>query len=859
MTSSPFAQWGKYYVNRGWKLIPIHVLVNGQCSCGQGQTCIDKGNAGKHPATRDWNNPLSAIQTPLQVERQWGDNVALQYSMGLLCGQPSKTWVLDIDPRNGGYDSLEQLESEIGVMPETLRARTGGGGMHLFFALPAGLILKKGPLHKDLPGIDVQAESAQIVLPPSVHRSGTRYTWETPVDTPLAFAPEPLINLIKGSRGSSGGGASGAGVDLDKLMKEGVPDGERNNTMYKVACKYARQFGVDADEKKMLVIGAVRTFNEEFVKPPLEVDELLTLTRSAIDFISANPATKDIDPAVMDWLRTKVETDEKRITGGAAPVHDQESKPESPETGDEAEDDVSHPADDSTPVVQDEDALPPPQEDDPNASSGDDDGGAPTAPDPDSLGDDGVVGGRSETDLGNARRLIDYFGTDMRYTPGLGWFYWDSMSWRHDDESLMMLEKAKMLPAYIVGELSNLPMAAVSTSTLMDWANKSKDSGGIRKAVGLSTSDPRSHVSVSKWDSDDDWLGVNNGVVNLKTGQLMPPDRMQYITKRTRIDYNPRHKDTRFQIFLEQVTGGDREFQAWLQKVVGYTLTGETKEQKFFLVYGPPGSGKSTILEIVQSMLGEYSFSVPSEYIVQQRSGSNHADQYTVAEFQGRRMLAISELPEAELMREDAVKRLTGGDTMVGRRVAQQPFSFQSKGKLWIATNHRPRVKDPGVWRRMKAVPFEHTPHVVDTTLKPYLQDPNGGLPGVMAWAVEGAMRWYASRDGIGKCTVVDEATDEYRKNEDEMGQFLGEEMRKGEGISCSMQEVHSAYETWCEDRGFRAGPLTRLLRSLGDRGLDITGTGRRAILNGWALQPRAVAPQADAGGWGQALARARY
>ncbi len=876
------AGWGKHYVSRGWKLIPIHVIVNGLCSCGKGRSCTEAGNAGKHPVPRDWNNSLNAVQTDLQCERQWGDGVALQYSMGLLCGTPSKVWVLDIDPRNGGYDSLESWEAEYGVLPNTLRARTGGGGMHIFFTLPHGLVLKKGPLHKDYPGIDVQAENSQIVLSPSVHHSGNRYSWETPLDTPLAEAPSALVEMIKGDRGSSTSGAGGAGIDLEKVMASGVPDGERNNTMYKVACKYARQFGVETDDQKRLVVGAVRTFNAEFVRPPIDLDELLTLTRSAMGFIAANPSTKDIDPAMAEWIaaqRAKQERangnaksenatdDASSATGGgdgradlgdgedgrdgrpteeddsATGGGDRESQAESGEPGGGA----------GAPIVGkdrsgDAEAGPPPPPrvpvDGDDADAGDDGGpGNPIAPDPDSLGDDGVIGGRSETDNGNARRIVDYHGHNLRFTPSFGWYYWDGTTWRYDQGELQITEHARTMPAYISAEILNMPIAQASTSTLMDWALKSKDAGRIRKTVALANTDRRIYLNHSTWDANKDWLGVKNGVVDLRTGKLMAPDRTQFITKRADVEYDPRKRDTRFQIWLEQVTNGDKDFQRWLQRVVGYTLTGETSEEKFFLIYGPPGSGKSTILEIIHALLGEYAYSLQAENIMAQRNQSG-SDEYFVAELAGRRMVGVSELPEGQMMKEDSIKRLTGGDTLVGRRVREQPFTFHSTAKLWVATNHRPRVQDPGIWRRMKAVPFEYKPAVLDSSLKPYLKSKDGGLPGVLTWAVEGARQWYATAGqaggGIGSCGVVDEATSEYQENEDEIGQFLDEEMRSGEGLQVAASQVFIVYDEFVRDRGLREAKLPQMLRKMKSHGdVMIEGSGRRAVIKGWALRPR--------------------
>lgn len=823
---SSIAGWGKYYIRLGWKLIPIHVIINGACSCGkypcgevaEGSDTNAGKNAGKHPTITGWTNPNNTIYTDLQVERTWGEGVPLQYSMGLLCGQPSGVWVLDIDPRNGGFESIEQFELE-NPLPKTLTAVTGGGGRHLFFRLPPNLILTKGPLHKDLPGIDVQAEGSQIVLPPSMHRSGTRYEW-VDINTPIVEAPQSLISLIQGDRGKKGSGPGGTGVDLDDIAKNGIPKGERNTVLHKVACKFARKFGVKTQEDMNMVFSAVATYNEQFAKPPLSRGDLATLTNSAIEFIRANPDNGNIDPALVEWLEQNKQTPKPVVV----------AVPDNPKvhtyTPDVDEVEESTGPDNSPP--------PPPDESIPVAAPKVVDSPSNLPPDNDhvDMQDPGSFGQRTLTDNGNARRIVDYFGENLRYTIGGGWHYWDGTTWRADGEGSTVFENARNLSQLINAEAIR---AEDSTPTLK-WAEKSRDASRIRNAVSLSTTDPRVKIHHHEWDANPDWLGVRNGVVDLRTGKLLAPDRSQYITKRTAVDFNPKIKDTRFDIFLDQITAGDKEFQQWLQKVVGYTLTGETSEQKFFLFYGAPGSGKSTLLEIVKALLGEYSLALNAEVIMANKYGQNSSDQYYTAEMEGRRMLAVSELPEAEMMKEDAVKRLSGGDSMTGRRIGQQPFNFTSQAKLWIATNHRPRVGDPGIWRRMQAIPFENVPKIVDTTLKPYLQSPQGGLPAALAWASIGARMWYEAREGIGTCRVVEEATAQYKENEDEIGIFLKEEFVVGEGYSTTISEFHAIWQNWAMEQGLNSGgPLNKLRRRLVDRGITVDGIGRTANVIGYA------------------------
>lgn len=842
-------QWARFYVTRRqWKLIPIHVTINGQCSCGK-FPCGDVKdpaapwgtNAGKHPVQSNWNTPHLAVQSVADVLRWWpGTPSAMPYSVGLLCGTPSGVVILDVDPRNGGLDSLEELELNIGPLPYTLKAISGSGGFHFYFNVPAGIRIKKGPLHKDLPGLDFQSDGSQTLLPPSSHASGNHYKWADGMSgaEPIADLPDDLLRLAMERKG--GGGASGDKLDYTKIQADGIPDGKRNDTLYKIAVSQWRKNGTDDADAARVAVATVKAYNAEFCKPPLDGDEVQLILDSAYSFVKDNPDITALTPEQQAWverqrgLNTGTSGDDRvpADAGGAAASGDASSASPAVDAGQGGD----GPADPDDP--------------------GDADG--PDLPDDqDSLGDAQDGDFRTLTENGNARRLVDYNHSRIRYTPAFGWYDWTGTYWAPDDEALKVTELARHLPVNIVSEIPRWPQQL--QTDVAQWSVQSRQQGRIKKAVALANSDPRIIVPARIWDADSHLLGVRNGVIDLRTGLLIPPNREQYITKRTAIEYIQGRRDTRWEIFLDQVTEGDKELQAWLRRVIGYTLTGSTIEEKFFLIYGPPGSGKSTILEVVKALLGDYGLTLLAENIMANRGGgSSAADMYFNAEIQGRRMVAVSELPEAQMMKEDAVKRLTGADTMMGRKIAQQPVQFTSNAKLWVATNHRPRVGDQGIWRRMRAIPFLYQPTVLDKTLKPYLMDPMGGLPGVMSWAVEGAVEWYATGT-LGTAAKVDEATSEYRQAEDEMGQFLAEETRKSDGGSVVLGELFGIYRQWMTDRGIEnAGNIGKFQRSLVDRGLDVDGSGRRALVQGVAIVPRAVETSTSGGGLAGLYERAR-
>ena len=222
---------------------------------------------------------------------------------------------------------------------------------------------------------------------------------------------------------------------------------------------------------------------------------------------------------------------------------------------------------------------------------------------------------------------------------------------------------------------------------------------------------------------------------------------------------------------------------------------------------------------------------------------SSSTDLYHWAMLRGRRMVWVDELPESERLKENAVKKLTGSTEISARSPGERPFTFESRAKLWITTNHRPIITDEAMWRRIKPIPLMRPPEVSDPDLKEYIFDPNGALPAVLSWAVEGAIKILGSgsKDALGSCAAVNEASEIYRKNEDRIGMFLDEEMKEVEGSSVPLREVYTIYKLWSEQRGERAMTQIAFQRKLTDRNLNIVGTGAKALINGRILIPRAV------------------
>jgi len=847
----PAASW---YAAQGWHVMPCYGIDNGRCTCGG--THPEPKDVGKHPSIPEWN--LHATSDVSIVDEWWTKSP--QNNVSVFC-KPSGFFVIDIDPRSGGPDSFEKFEALVdGALPPTVEAITGEysmngrsvRGRHLFYKCDQseGLV---GNLKKSgLGGIDIK-HNGYVLIAPSRHFSGVCYDWapgKAPWEIEIAEAPEELLAslrkrskrletaLAEGEWGFLDGlEFAGERVDVDRLLDEGIDEGSRAVDIYAMACALANKFPVNTEAGRLAVETMMIRFNAEKVRPPLELEGsggLLMHVRRAIDFVVNNPKTEKLWPGLQEWANKSQE--ESR-----ASVGDKKESATQKSSSAPSADDVHLPGTISGSVysaIKDGDSIA-----DASSISNID---VPQDPDALGAGEGGEPGKRTLSDTGNGRRLVDSFGAAIRYTPGLGWFHWDGGYWKPDAENLEMRELSKKLAPIIASEVTHYLDDADKQSEVIRWAQQAKSNARISGAIESANSDPRILIPVESWDSDETLLGVANGVIDLRTGELLRGRPDLYITRRAPVAYNPGIRNIRWEQFLDFATGGDKELQEWLQKAAGYSLTGLRTHDIMFLVYGPPGSGKNTLVEALVKAMGtsQYAWPLDSSILAQGDGQAHGSDLYHWAELRGRRLVWVDELPETERMKENSVKKLTGSSEISARSPGEKPFTFQSRAKLWVTTNHRPVITDDAMWRRIRPVPLTKVPENPDPDLKHYIFDPEGALPAVLSWAVEGAIKLLGSsaRDSLGWCKAVTEAADIYRKNEDRIGFFLLEETKETEGGSVPIKSLYAIYRVWSEERGEK--PMTQIAfqRKLSERGIEINGFGSRAEILGMMLMPRTVA-----------------
>jgi len=407
----------------------------------------------------------------------------------------------------------------------------------------------------------------------------------------------------------------------------------------------------------------------------------------------------------------------------------------------------------------------------------------------------------ARTDLGNAKRLIDTYGDNLHYCyPQVQWYVWDENRWEVD--RLGRLEKyGSDILATLQREAAKLSGEARTTA---------------RKFADLSEKQPRriamiqgaqhiGSVPVLPADFDaDPWaMNTQSGVVDLKTLQVSEARREAMCSKLAPVTYSTQAQCPSWLKFLDEITAGDMDLQQYLQRAVGYSLTGDTSEECFFLLYGATGqNGKSTFLRVVQAMLGDYATTASFDTFLARKGDAGIRND--VAALVGRRMVIAIEANAGKMLDEALIKSITGRDLITARFMRQEFFTFMPQFKLWLATNHQPVIRgtDGAIWRRVKKIPF--MVRIPDERLDRHLDDKlHQERMGIFVWALEGLSMW--KRDGLGDCQSVDAATQDYRDESDVLAEFISDEIR--EDITAPIlpgRELFGLYQGWCERVGER-------------------------------------------------------
>lgn len=411
------------------------------------------------------------------------------------------------------------------------------------------------------------------------------------------------------------------------------------------------------------------------------------------------------------------------------------------------------------------------------------------------------------------------FGNDIKHSPALGWLIWDGKRWQRDEtQGIERIARQTVRAIYQEAAEEN---DKDRRAALAEWARKCESQQKINAMISLCESEETVAVRADIFDRDDFLFNVQNGTLDLRTGKLRDHRREDFITKISPVAYDPDAPCVRFEKFLEQIFEGNFDVASYVQKIAGYAMTGDTREQEFYIFHGLGSNGKTTLVKTLLRVLGDYGLQSPVETLMVKKNGSGIPND--VARLAGARMVAAVESEANQRLAESLVKALTGGERIPARFLHKEFFEFEPAFKLILSTNHKPRITgtDHAIWRRVRLCPFNVIiPEAEqDNELEKKLE---AELPGILRWAVEGCLAW--QRDGLKPPEAVTGASKSYREESDMLGEFIEVCCNAVADATVTAKELYSAYVEWSEGNKDRERDrLNRVTfgRALAERGFE--------------------------------------
>jgi P4 family phage/plasmid primase-like protien len=412
--------------------------------------------------------------------------------------------------------------------------------------------------------------------------------------------------------------------------------------------------------------------------------------------------------------------------------------------------------------------------------------------------------------------------TDLRYTALWGrWSIWDGTRWRKDD-------------TLAVFDLSRKDCRTASADCGDERLGRRLTSAQTVYAVErLARADRRHAATADQWDRDPWLLNTPAGTLNLRTGIIQAHCREDYCTKITAA--SPGGPCPKWHGFLNRITAGNQELQSFLQRIIGYSLTGVTQEHALFFLYGTGGNGKGVFLNTISRILGDYSATAPVEAFLASTFDRHPTD---LAGMQGARLVTAIETEEGRRWAESKIKALTGGDPISARFMRQDFFEYVPQFKLVVAGNHKPGLRnvDAAMRRRLNLVPFTGTipAEERDTKLEEKLVEEWNGI---LQWAIEGCLEW--QRAGLRPPAIVQQATEDYLAAEDALGRWLEERCEASRAYKATTAALFADWREWCETSGEHSGSEKKFSQTLEARDFQRAriGSGQARGFTGLALR----------------------
>lgn len=402
-----------------------------------------------------------------------------------------------------------------------------------------------------------------------------------------------------------------------------------------------------------------------------------------------------------------------------------------------------------------------------------------------------------QTDTGQAEYFAHLYGERLRYDHSRKyWLIYQTHWWVEDldGEVIRRAKRAARKRYQAAVQIEDLKQRDAEAT----FAIKNESRSKIDAVLALAQAEIPLADKGQGWDADPWFLGVNNGVVDLTTGELRDGKPEDRITKHVPLNFDPKAKCERWHRFISEIMGGNLELIDYLHRAIGYSLTGSNPEQCLFFLWGKGANGKTVFTNLLRFILGPYGWNANFSLLEWNRNKTSTDD---LANIEGRRVVTSSETSDSRRLNEARIKALTGGDSITARHLYQSEREYRPVAKFWLATNHLPIVGDDsyGFWRRVRLIPFTVTfagdkdDRNLEEALKKEAQ-------GILAWAVEGCFAY--QEKGLEPPDVVKAATERYRQDSDPLSDFINE--RCEENGEVRARDLYKAYTAWAEGQGMK-------------------------------------------------------
>lgn len=401
------------------------------------------------------------------------------------------------------------------------------------------------------------------------------------------------------------------------------------------------------------------------------------------------------------------------------------------------------------------------------------------------------------TDLGNSEMMTALHGENIKFCSSWKkWFVWDGTKWAIDERKEIWQKATQTIKhMYKLGmKIRDLD----KRSSFMSHVVKTESVNKIRAMIELASAHLEIAISPDELDNNPWLLNAKNGAIDLKTKKLRSHNKLNLITKIIPVVFDKEAQCNRWLQFLDEVIG-DKAVIDFIQLAIGWSLTGIQQDHKFFILYGSGANGKSTFLNTILSLLGDYGIQTPTETLLTKHGSSGNSND--IARLKGARFVSAVEAQEGKSLNVTLIKQLTGGDPIAARFLYAEHFTFYPKFKLWLGTNHKPTIRENthAIWRRICLIPF--TKEIPSQEQDKELQEKlRSELPGILNWALEGCLMW--QRHGLPDHmpTLIDNATAAYRTEMDILSSFLDECCMLDPEAMIGSSELYGAFSSWCKD-----------------------------------------------------------